>query len=77
MGCTLQCKETHKGGLVVVLRALTRCVGVVDLKSMCMGGGGHTHPHQELPAGQVVVVVGEDVRQLLEGLHAVPAAGTE
>lgn len=42
-----------------------------------MGGGGHTHPHQELPAGQVVVVVGEDVRQLLEGLHAVPAVGTE
>lgn len=47
--------------------------GVIDLRNNSVGGGGHTHPHQELPAGQVVVVVGEDVRQLLKGLHAVSA----
>lgn len=35
---------------------------------------GRTHPHEQLSAGQVVVVVGENVRQLLERLHAVPAA---
>lgn len=50
---------------------------VVKLRNVSVGVGGHAHPHQELPAGQVVVVVGEDVRQLLEGLRAVPAWGTQ
>lgn len=35
---------------------------------------GRTHPHEQLSAGQVVVVIGENVRQLLERLHAVSAA---
>ena len=32
-----------------------------------------TDPHEQLSAGQVVVVIREDVRQLLERLHAVSA----
>lgn len=34
------------------------------------------HLHQQLPAGQVVVMVREDVRQLLKHQHTVPAADT-
>lgn len=36
-----------------------------------------THPHQELSAGQVVVVIGENVRQLLKRLHAVSRWSTD
>lgn len=32
-----------------------------------------THPHEQLSAGQVVVVIRENVRQLLERLYAVSA----
>lgn len=32
-----------------------------------------THPHEQLSAGQVVVVIRENVRQLLKRLHAVSA----
>lgn len=36
-----------------------------------------THPHEKLSAGQVVVMIGENVRQLLECLHAVSVESAE